>query len=108
MRVKIKKHRWYPHILKTRDPITLSMGWRKFQTIPIYAQQGDAEDDRTRMIKYTPKFSHCYAVFYGPTCAVGTPFIGIQKLYGIDDDGNQKDVSHFRLSVTGVVVEMNT
>lgn len=60
------------------------------------------------MVKYTPKFSHCYAVFYGPTCAVGTPFVGIQKLYETDDDGNQKDVSHFRLCVTGVVVEMNT
>lgn len=108
VRVKIKKHRWYPHVLKTRDPLTFSMGWRKFQSIPIYAQEGDAEDDRTRMIKYTPKFTHCYAIFYAPTCAVGTPFVGIQKLYETDDDGNQKDVSHFRLCVTGVVVELNT
>lgn len=77
VRVKIKKHRWYPHVLKTKDPITFSMGWRKFQSIPIFAQQGDAEDERTRMIKYTPKFSHCYAIFYAPTCAVGTPFVGI-------------------------------
>lgn len=30
LRVKIKKHRWYPHILKTKDPLTLSLGWRKF------------------------------------------------------------------------------
>ena len=30
VRVKIKKHRWYPHILKTQDPVTFSMGWRKF------------------------------------------------------------------------------
>ena len=37
MRVKIKKHRWYPHILKNKDPITFSIGWRKFQSIPIYA-----------------------------------------------------------------------
>ena len=61
-----------------------------------------------RMIKYTPKFGHCYAVFYAPTCSVGTPFVGIQKLYDVDDNGVQKDVSHFRLCVTGVVVEMNT
>jgi len=60
------------------------------------------------MIKYTPKFGYSYAVFYAPTCAVGTPFVGIQKLYETDDQGNQKDVSHFRLCVTGVVVEMNT
>jgi len=30
LRVKIKKHRWYPHILKNKDPIIFSMGWRKF------------------------------------------------------------------------------
>jgi ribosome biogenesis protein BMS1 len=36
VRVKIKKHRWYPHIMKTKDPLTFSMGWRKFQSIPVY------------------------------------------------------------------------
>lgn len=30
LRVKIKKHRWYPHVMKTKDPIVFSMGWRKF------------------------------------------------------------------------------
>ena len=30
VRVKIKKHRWYPHVLKTKDPIVFSVGWRKF------------------------------------------------------------------------------
>lgn len=108
VRVKIKKHRWYPHILKGKDPLTFSMGWRKFQSIPVYTMQGDAEDDRMRMVKYTPKFGHCYAVFWAPTCAVGTPFVGIQKLYDVDDNGAQTDVSHFRLCVTGVVVELNT
>lgn len=29
-------------------------------------------------------------------------------MYDIDDNGEQKDVSHFRLCVTGVVVEINT
>lgn len=87
VRVKIKKHRWYPHILKTKDPVTISMGWRKFQTVPVYTMQSDDENDKMRMIKYTPKFGYAYAVFYAPTCLVGTPFVGVQRLYETDDQG---------------------
>ena len=58
-------------------------------------------DSKMRMIKYTPKFGFCYAVFYAPTFAVGTTFLGIQNL----DEG---DVSHFRVCTTGVIVEMNS
>ena len=54
-----------------------------------------------RMIKYTPKFGYCYAIFYAPTFAVGTPFLGIQDI----EDG---DVAHFRVCTTGVIVEMNS
>ena len=56
-----------------------------------------------RMIKYTPKFGFCYAVFYAPTFAVGTPFLGVQDL---TDDGGE--VSNFRICTTGVVIEMNS
>lgn len=108
MRVRIKKHRWYPHILKTRDPICFSMGWRKFQSIPVYCQQGDEDTEKMRMIKYTPKFGACYAVFYGPIASVGTSFVGTQKLYDTDEKGNETDVTHFRLCVTGIVVEVST
>lgn len=82
MRVKIKKHRWYPHILKSRDPVTFSIGWRKFQSVPIYTMEDDTlqGDSTMRQIKYTPKFGFCYAIFYAPTFAVGTPFLGVQDM----------------------------
>lgn len=35
---------------------------------------------------------------------MGTSFIGIQKFF--DDDG--KDLSHFRICVTGVIVEVSS
>jgi ribosome biogenesis protein BMS1 len=57
------------------------------------------------MIKYTPKFGFCYATFYGPTYALGTTFLAVQKL---QDDLTGKDVSHFRICATGVVVELNS
>ena len=108
MRVRIKKHRWYPHIHKTKDPICLSMGWRKFQSLPVYTIKGDDDTEKMRMIKYTPKFGACQGIFYGPVCQVGTTFVGVQKLFETDQEGNEKDVSHFRICVTGVVTEVST
>ena len=32
---KLKKHRWYKKILKNNDPLVISAGWRRFQTIPV-------------------------------------------------------------------------
>ena len=58
-------------------------------------------DSKMRMIKYTPKFGFCYAVFYAPTFAVGTTFVGVQNL-------QEGDVSNFRVCTTGVIVEMNS
>lgn len=37
IQLRFKKHRWHRRILKTRDPIILSIGWRRFQTVPLYA-----------------------------------------------------------------------
>ena len=54
MRVKIKKHRWYPHILKNKDPLIFSIGWRRFQSLPVLTTED--QNERTRMLKYTPKF----------------------------------------------------
>ena len=102
LRVKIKKHRWYPHVLKTKDPIVFSVGWRKFQSIRVYTMEDEAGTDaKMRMIKYTPKFGFSYGVFYGPTYAVGTTFVGFKDI--VDENSR-----NFRVAVTGVIVELNT
>lgn len=39
MKLRVKKHRWCPKILKARDPLVFSIGWRRFQSLPVYASE---------------------------------------------------------------------
>ena len=96
LRTRVKKHRWYPKILKTYDPLIISIGWRRFQTIFTYIVQDSNE--RRRTIKYTPKFDFCQGICYAPIFPLNTAFLGIQTL--------SEDTAHFRIAATGDVVEV--
>ncbi|KAH8609755.1 putative 40S ribosome biogenesis protein Tsr1 and BMS1 C terminal [Trypanosoma vivax] len=91
---KLKRHRWYPKILKAQDPVLLSMGWRRFQTQPIFATEDP--NGRVRYLKYTPMHMHCAAAFYAPVSPANTGFVAIPV--------REQRSPNFRLSCTGYTV----
>ncbi|KAK4702493.1 ribosome biogenesis protein BMS1, partial [Phenoliferia sp. Uapishka_3] len=96
VQVRIKKHRWYPKILKTNDPLIFSLGWRRFQTVPVYSLD---DGTRNRMLKYTPEHMHCLATFYGPISAPNTGFCAFNRL--------TNETPSFRVSASGVVLDVD-
>ena len=57
----------------------------------------DPSTSRLRMLKYTPKYSFCTSVFFGPFVPVNTPFLAISNLKNAE----------FRISATGTVLELS-
>ncbi|ORM41851.1 Ribosome biogenesis protein bms1 [Babesia sp. Xinjiang] len=97
MQLKLRKHRWAPRILKTNDPLLFSIGWRRFQSLPVYCMD-ERNNTRIKMLKYTPEHMHCLANIYGP---LGSPGIGVVAVK------DWSRVPHYRISATGVVVGTN-
>jgi ribosome biogenesis protein BMS1 len=94
VQMRIKRHRWHARTLKSNDPLVLSVGWRRFQSVPLFAL--DDHSVRLRLLKYTPEHAHCFAALYAPGAA---PNSGVCAF--------NPGAPGFRVAATGVVLDVD-
>lgn len=103
---KFKRHRWFPGLLKTADPLVISGGFQKFQTLPYFVRKD--EGDRLRMMKYTPKYEFVKIVFYGNYLPNGTGLIAVKDSAifnpGYLQTADSAAKARFKIAGTGVVI----
>lgn len=112
IKTRMKRHRWYGKLLRSGNPLIVSVGWRRFETCPIFSKQDHGEGGmsgtfstkaggdtgtRNRFLKYSPEQMHCIATFYGPLVQPNTGVLCLQRL-----DTNTRG---FRIAATGVVLQ---
>ncbi|RZC85257.1 hypothetical protein C5167_041439 [Papaver somniferum] len=99
IQAKLELHSWHLKLLKSKDPIIVSVGWRRYQTRPIYT----LEDCRGiyRFLEHTPRNRLCYAMFWGPLAPPNTGLAVVQSL------ADNKHRAAFRFLAKASVVDVN-
>lgn len=95
VQVRVKRHRWHPKLLKSGDAMLMSVGWRRFQTVPTFSLE-DRGEKRMRYLKYSLEHAHCAMTYYGPAVPPNTGVMAFRSW---------NKVGHFRICGTGGVLE---
>ncbi|KAI3868208.1 hypothetical protein MKW92_015929 [Papaver armeniacum] len=96
--VKLRRHSWHMNLLMSGVPITISAGWRRYQTNVIYAMEN--ENGQHQLLTKSPENKDCLAVIWGPLAPPKTRIVAVlNKFYCL------KNKEAFRIMAKGVVLD---
>ncbi|VDK38792.1 unnamed protein product [Taenia asiatica] len=104
IQARFQVHRWVRRALKSNDPLIVSVGWRRYQTIGVFSKE--EHNFRKRYLKYALAHEHCHITFYGPVVSAKTGVIAIVNSTWREQ--TEALISpKFRIAGTGSVTDCN-
>ncbi|CAH8851293.1 unnamed protein product [Trichobilharzia szidati] len=104
--IRFRTHRWLKRVLRSNDPLTVSIGWRRYQTVSVFSQE--EHNLRKRYLKYSLPHEHCLATIYGPLVPPKTGVIAfVNSAWQSIDDPKNPYLPAFRVAGTGTVIDSN-
>ncbi|KAL5110356.1 Ribosome biogenesi protein bms1 [Taenia crassiceps] len=104
IQARFQAHRWMRRALKSNDPITVSVGWRRYQTVGVFSKE--EHNFRRRYLKYALVHDHCNITFYGPVVSAKTGVVAIANSTWREQ--TELLISpKFRIAGTGSVTDCN-
>ncbi|KAI3832367.1 hypothetical protein MKW92_007890 [Papaver armeniacum] len=92
MQARLKRHKWHMKLLESGEPVTVSAGWRRYQTKPIYARE--ISNGQHKILEFNPEHDHCLAMLRGPVAPPSTRIAVVQS-----------DKEVFRIAAKAVVLD---
>ncbi|CAH8552818.1 unnamed protein product [Schistosoma guineensis] len=106
LQIRFRTHRWLKRVLRSNDPLTVSIGWRRYQTVTVFSQE--EHNLRKRFLKYSLPHEHCLATIYGPLVPPKTGVIAfVNSSWQSIDDPKNPHLPAFRVAGTGSVIDTN-
>ncbi|BHF64457.1 Glycoside hydrolase 2 (Mannanase, beta-galactosidase) [Sparganum proliferum] len=102
---RFQNHRWLKRVLKSNDPITVSLGWRRYQTVAVFSKE--EHNLRNRYLKYSLEHEHCHITFRGPVVPAKTGLVAFVNSAWRDQIDNKPGAPSFRIAGTGTVTDCN-
>ncbi|KAI3908120.1 hypothetical protein MKW92_007948 [Papaver armeniacum] len=92
MQARLELHKWHMKLLESGEPVTVSAGWRRYQTKPIYARE--ISNGQHKILEFNPEHDHCLAMLQGPVAPLSTRIAVVQS-----------DKEVFRIAAKAVVLD---
>ncbi|KAL7064046.1 hypothetical protein AAHC03_04919 [Spirometra sp. Aus1] len=102
---RFQNHRWLKRVLKSNDPITVSLGWRRYQTVAVFSKE--EHNLRNRYLKYSLEHEHCHITFRGPVVPAKTGLVAFVNSAWRDQIDSKPGTPSFRIAGTGTVTDCN-